>query len=420
MGKFRHTPDNYIFIDDGVNPELIMPLSFFLTLDPTYTLPVGDTSRYYDDAVTDAHYTSTGSVSTLQIFPYTDGDTYIASVAAYTIAYNAYLNPAPSLSAAKESKIEDMIAYEIDIKNGYIIYLGHQFFSYSSILKELVAEDITYTRLAAIPTPYTINDVGYNAFTIAAIANSEAIIDTIVDLHYLCRINENVHRAGINACVTVVAVTAYDYTTGWPITPYSSYITFYAKYSTTIDATYAGGTDTGTATGGAAIASGILDLSHDDVRYVSYDGTSNVNNQQTGYIRFFVKPDYSGAPAADKVFITISKADIDAINLIEIRHLNATSNIRLIIKDQAAANVISSSLGAWTPVLGTWYEFELYYDLTSGNTFLMIDHVQLGATSAATGTRSASIDLLRIGASYDSTDGIVSNFDVKELIVTSQ
>ena len=41
------------------------------------------------------------------------------------------------------------------------------------------------------------------------------------DLHYACRLNEDIHKVAIEALGTKAAVESYDYTGGWPTVPYS-------------------------------------------------------------------------------------------------------------------------------------------------------------------------------------------------------
>jgi hypothetical protein len=213
MGTFRHSPDDIIFIN-----TTSMPLSFFLTLQPTYSLPVGSITRYYEQTVT--HYTSDGDNAFPQDIPYAIGDDSITNEVAYAAAFAASL-AAVSLPQAKLIRINEMLTYSGTIKSGNVIVGGYTFFSDpGNTLFELVNEDLTYTRAAALPVGYYVNDINYVQRTIATLADLEAIIDRIVGLYYLCDLNADVHRAAINALGTVSAVEAYDFTTGWPTIPY--------------------------------------------------------------------------------------------------------------------------------------------------------------------------------------------------------
>ena len=82
--------------------------------------------------------------------------------------------------------------------------------------------------------------------------------------------------------------------------------TFYASYASDINGNWGDGVLTGTATGGAAVSAGFLDLAHDDIRYVSYVSADNFAGAQTGCIRFIVKPNYSGTPSTQEIFFDIN------------------------------------------------------------------------------------------------------------------
>jgi hypothetical protein len=254
------------------------------------------------------------------------------------------------------------------------------------------------------------------------IAALNEFVDEIDEFYWEAKQIYDDHVDAINALGTITNVLAYDYTTGWSaiIIPFDNGLTLNASYASSIDATYSGGTATGTAFGSAAIAATYLDLAHNDARYVSYDGTSNVDNQQTGSIIFTFKPAYTGAPVADKVFFSISKANADSTNLIQLTHKITTGNLVLTIKDQADAAIATITFGAWSPVSGTNYKISVHYDLTVGATWLKIDDVQLGTTDTNTGTRSADIDLLRIGSGYNAAAAEVSNFSIKNLYISSK
>ena len=179
--------------------------------------------------------------------------------------------------------------------------------------------------------------------------------------------------------------------------------TFYANFTSSVDAVSSGGSATGTASGSAAVSGGRLDLTGNTNKYVDYDGTSNVDTAQVGCIRFKLKFDYSGNPPADYHFFTICKADADTDNEISLRH-DATlpAALILMIRDSGGTALINDvNLGVFYPVSGEEYWFELNYDLTTGATRLFINGKQFGATQTTTGTRDTSIDLLRIGSNND-------------------
>ncbi len=217
MGTFKHLPSNYILINDGlVCPA--MTLAFFLTLNPTYALPAGATSRQYVQG--SWHVTSNGVSSTDQGIPYANGDTYIANEVAYAAAYSSYLNPAPSLADAKITRINSMEDYATTIKQGKILISANEYFSDDAFLSRLLRDDIVYSNAGALPVGYYINTTSYVQIATPLLIDLEAVISRIQELQYLCELNADVHRAAINALGTVPLVQAYDYTTGWPSIPY--------------------------------------------------------------------------------------------------------------------------------------------------------------------------------------------------------
>lgn len=192
--------------------------------------------------------------------------------------------------------------------------------------------------------------------------------------------------------------------------------TFHANYNSDVNGNWGGGVLTGTPIGGAAVSGGKLDLAHDDVRYLDYDADLNADSQQTGCIRFTVTPNYSGTPAATQVFFRIDKANGDTTNEVLIAHKD-DGTLLLRIQNSVDASIIDASMGAWSPVSATEYEFEINYDITTGATRLFIDGIQTGSTETGTGTRDDNIGLIRIGANITGTT--TSNFLFDNLIIFS-
>jgi len=214
MGKFRHTPDNDIFINNTS-----FPLSFFLTMESAYVLPTGTITQYYEQTV--KRTASNGTTEFNYTIPWTVGDSYITNEATYAAAYLDYLNTPASLAEAKLQKISEMELYSLGIKSGHVIVSMNEFFSDGAFLLKLVHEDLSFTRVG-LPVGYYVNDKDYVQISIALLSDLEAIIDRIVELHYLTDINIDVHRAAINALTTIPDVQAYDYITGggWQTVPY--------------------------------------------------------------------------------------------------------------------------------------------------------------------------------------------------------
>jgi hypothetical protein len=409
MGKFRHTPDNIIYINNSS-----MPLSFFLTLEPAYALPVGYTSRYYEQTVT--HYVFDGASSLALTIPYTAGDGYITNEVAYAAAYAAYIAPTVSLAQAKITRINEMIEYALDIRTGAITVAGYIYPSDRNSAQDRLHQFEAYTRAAALPAGFYLNDVNYAYVTPAGISDLSSIADAIVGLYHLIDNNEDTHRTAINALGTVGAVQAYNFTGGWPPVPGISTVSFYATYAANVNGTRGGGALGGTAFGGAAVAATYLDLAHNDARYVTYAAHLNADFQQQQVITFYLVPNYNNAPASTQVFACISKADTDADNLVQLSH-NADGHLYLKINDSTGTLIANADFGIWNPVLGTEYYIVCSHNLTTGDNRLYIDWVQKGSTNTATGTRDASIALLRVGSGYDSGAAETSNFAIRELVI---
>ena len=220
MAYFRHSADDIILIDDGAS-QVVMPLAFFQTQEVAYALGGAYTRREYQVGSYHKLYDATSEYD--QGIPYADGDTYITKVAAYNAAYTIYLALPPSLAAAKTQQISAMLGYAHTIRDGYVVYNTKTHFSGLADLAYLKAEFDTYTPLSALPGAYYVNDIAYAQIAFANLLGTPSLselIDKIVAFHYLIRLNEDAHRIAIEALATIVAVLAYDYTTGWPTIPY--------------------------------------------------------------------------------------------------------------------------------------------------------------------------------------------------------
>lgn len=165
---------------------------------------------------------------------------------------------------------------------------------------------------------------------------------------------------------------------------------------------WSGGVVTGNATGGASVAGGRLDLTGGSVKYVNYDADGNTDSQQIGAVRFSLTPNYSGNPGGDRsVFFVRASGPND--NLIFLRH-RSSGKIQVLVYDENSSIIINTDLGVWNPTSGVSYEWELDWDITSGETRLFIDGVQFGATQTGTGIRSVDIAELRLGSNVIGTD----------------
>jgi len=425
MGYFIHSPDDNINISG-----LVVPLSWFITQESLYTLSAPYVSREYFQA----NYPETGDSAKHVLFtrygqdsgsvPYIDGDNYISNKLAYEAAYNAYLAAQElpqTLEGAKTYQINLAATYFGEIvKTAGVVYAGIIFNSAPDLYARWKNEHDYALRNSVLLTGHYLKDIFNNEITLLSVAQLTEIIDLMDEFFWAAQQVYDNHVDAINALGTIGAVLAYDYTTNWSVTPYDKGLTFFASYATSIDADYAGGAATGTATGGAAVLNGYLDLAHGDTRYVSYDGTSNVDSAQVGtiYLEKF-KPNYSGTPATDQVIFSIAKADADSTNLIELAHKATTGNLESTIKDSSDVLIATINFGVWSPVSGTDYFILAHYDITTGDTYIKINGVQFGSTDTSTGTRDANIDLLRIGSGYNSGSPVASNFSIGRLHVSS-
>lgn len=218
MGRFRDAND-FIMIEDGVGEELFLPFSFFMTQEPLYNLPAPYITRYYEQP--NNHLLNTSVSAFGGPIPYTDGDSYIAKKALYESAYYDFLNPEPTLEEAKFTRINETREYSDNIKEGKIVYGGNTHLSLDSFLQRVRDEFERFTRVASLPGGYYVLDENDVQISFTVLSNLSDLIDKILELWYLCDVNEDYHRAQINALLTVAAVQSYDFTTGWVTVPYN-------------------------------------------------------------------------------------------------------------------------------------------------------------------------------------------------------
>ena len=418
MGQFIHNPNNQIIIIDNSGNQSVYDDAWWIANEePAYSLPVGAILQYYRQSDARRWHDASGNV-TEESIPWADGDTYISNKATYDANYLIYT--LGTVQNAKDYQIGKLNLYWSGIKNNAnVVYLGTTYFS-NSYLREQWKEELEYAnRNTLLLSSHYVRDIADNENNMD-IATLNEFIDEIDEFYWETKKIRDDHIDAINLLADIPTILAYDYTTNWPLTPFDNGMTLNASYESSINADYAGGSATGSATGGAAIAASYLDLAHDDARYVDYDGTANVDNQQTGSIIFTVKPNYSGAPTADRVFFSISKADADSINLIQLTHKITTGNLQLDLKDSSDVSIASINFGAWSPTSGTDYKISVHYDITAGEIWLKIDDIQFGAINTSTGTRDANIDLLRVGSGYNSGAAESSDFSIKLLHVSSK
>lgn len=188
-------------------------------------------------------------------------------------------------------------------------------------------------------------------------------------------------------------------------------VSFHAPYDySSVNAAYASGSVAGSAVGSVTVSSGKLDLFTSAIKYVTYDANANADSQQSGCVRFKYTPNYTTAPSGTVQIFLITNSVSSTANEIQVFHAS-TGILSLVIKNSAGTNVVALST-AWNPTSGTEYEFEINFDLTTGETNLYIDGNPLYTTSTATGTRDGNINILRIGSGYSATQ--IANFKLDD------
>ena len=191
-----------------------------------------------------------------------------------------------------------------------------------------------------------------------------------------------------------------------------SHATFISSFRDNLEADYARGSRYVTATNGTiSLSNGKLTLGSGTGNYVRYAATNNASFTQQGTIRFKVTPNYTGTPA-NNVFINIGTVS-DLTNGIWLYHASST-NIALTIKNSSNAFIIQDvGLGAWVPITGNEYEFELDIDISNGITRLFVDGKQFGTTQTATGIRTNTATTIQVGDWIGGTNP--SNFSMRDL-----
>lgn len=192
---------------------------------------------------------------------------------------------------------------------------------------------------------------------------------------------------------------------------------FLCGYEENINGDLGNGVLIGTPIGGADVSGGELDLSYSDKRYVDYNADLNADSQQTGCIRFKIKPNYNSSPSTEQRFFLISKCHNSTENLIFMRHSYGGA-LRLHMFGADGTFIFERYLGTWTVVKNQEYEIEVNWDITEGETRIFIDGTQKGITETTKGIRNSNIGLLRIGS--DRAANNTSNFKINNFMVFSE
>jgi len=186
----------------------------------------------------------------------------------------------------------------------------------------------------------------------------------------------------------------------------------FALYESSIDLTGALGSKTGTATGGAGISNGKLDLSFSDTRHVDYVPLNNITPLlNKGCIEFDLTPNYTGVPAAQQDFW--HSAGSGSNNRLLISHL-ASGQVLIRIYD-SLGTIINTFQASWSPASGQEYAFSINWDWVLAESRVFIAGTQFATTSTGSGTRTEAVTDWRIGGGSAGTS--ISNFKLDNLAV---
>lgn len=177
----------------------------------------------------------------------------------------------------------------------------------------------------------------------------------------------------------------------------------------TLDYIRDGGSPTITTNGTPAITasskfgSGALELhGGGSSENVDYSGANVIDGLvQTGTVEFFVKPNYSGTPSQAQYYYVSCLVHGSSNNLISIYHTGAGA-LFAVWSDSTGVTIGTILSSGFNPTAGTYYHISFNMDVTAGATRLFLDGTQLSTTNTNTGTRSATSQLLRFGASNTS------------------
>lgn len=172
--------------------------------------------------------------------------------------------------------------------------------------------------------------------------------------------------------------------------------TFHTKFETK-DGNWGNGVLVGTLNGAATISDGVLNLTAAN-SFIQFDDSLNMPSGNRGCVRFLFTPNYTGAPANTNILFASSK-DVSVIdNMVRIQQIG--SLIRYDIYNDSGIAIITSQTGnAFNAVAGQTFEFELNWDADTGTHRLFIDGVQVGATTAGTGT-IGNRGFIRLGENF--------------------
>ncbi|MBW4581799.1 MAG: hypothetical protein KME42_19705 [Tildeniella nuda ZEHNDER 1965/U140] len=117
---FRHHPDGFIYLLD-----LQLPLDFWLTQEPTYTLPAPATGREYVQA--QKHTLSDGLEQWAGDLPWAEGDRYLSQVDAYARLWELANTPAVLAPAPRWGEFRTAMLLDPDYRTMLITVMSPTF-----------------------------------------------------------------------------------------------------------------------------------------------------------------------------------------------------------------------------------------------------------------------------------------------------
>jgi len=190
---------------------------------------------------------------------------------------------------------------------------------------------------------------------------------------------------------------------------------FYANYEANINATESGGVGSGTGTGAPGITGGRLDLDGPGVKYVDYAGLNNswTTGFGQGTIEFFMTPNYTGSPAADKVFFELHNTG-DSLSRLKLKH---TSGGALVFEgaDNGGTLFTLVTLASFSPTAATPVHIECKFD--SNGSVLFVDGLVVASTTTGTDATRSTIDTIRIGS--DKAGTATSDFKIGYFMINT-
>ena len=169
---------------------------------------------------------------------------------------------------------------------------------------------------------------------------------------------------------------------------------FFGNFATKDLLRSVGGSLIGTLGGGAVVGGGLLNFPN-----VGGSWGINPSGMLTGdsnicTIRFKVTPNYTGNPATDQYFYE-EKLNSGGSRIWIYHNTSGSLNVEF----RNSANAGQGTLtGAWSPVAGTEYEFELNVNTTTGVQEYYIDGVLVASRTGFTFTRdNSTINYLQVG-----------------------